>query len=54
VRAGKQLLREAAGLSLDEVLDRSADVQALMHQTKDHAEAVAAFVEKREPRFTGE
>jgi enoyl-CoA hydratase/carnithine racemase len=54
VRAGKQLLREAAGLSLDEVLDRSADVQALMHRTKDHAEAVAAFVEKREPRFTGE
>jgi len=54
VRAGKQLLREAAGLTLDEVLDRSADVQALMHQTRDHAEAVAAFVEKRDPRFTGE
>jgi enoyl-CoA hydratase/carnithine racemase len=54
VRAGKQLLRESAGLSLDEVLDRSADVQALLHQTRDHAEAVAAFVEKREPRFTGE
>jgi enoyl-CoA hydratase/carnithine racemase len=54
VRAGKQLLREAAGLTLDEVLVRSADVQALMHQTKDHAEAVTAFVEKREPRFTGE
>jgi enoyl-CoA hydratase/carnithine racemase len=54
VRAGKQLLREAAALSLDEVLERSADVQALMHQTRDHAEAVSAFVEKREPRFTGE
>ena len=54
VRAGKQLMREAAGLSLDQVLDKSADVQALMHQTKDHAEAVGAFVEKREPRFTGE
>jgi len=54
VRAGKQLLREAAGLTLDEVLDRSADVQAMMHQTEDHAEAVAAFLEKREPRFTGE
>lgn len=54
VRAGKQLLREAAGRTLEEVLDRSADVQALLHQTADHAEAVAAFVEKREPRFTGE
>jgi enoyl-CoA hydratase/carnithine racemase len=54
VRAGKQMLREAAGLPLDAVLDKSADVQAMMHQTRDHAEAVAAFVEKREPRFTGE
>ncbi|MDH2413476.1 crotonase/enoyl-CoA hydratase family protein [Nocardioides sp. CER19] len=54
VRAGKQLLREAATLTLDEVLDKSADVQALMHQTADHAEAVIAFVEKRQPRFTGE
>ena len=35
-------------------IDTSADVQALMHQTADHAEAVAAFVEKRQPRFTGE
>ncbi|GAA1945127.1 crotonase/enoyl-CoA hydratase family protein [Nocardioides panacihumi] len=54
VRAGKQLLREAATLSLDQVLDTSADVQAFMHGTADHAEAVAAFVEKREPRFSGE
>jgi enoyl-CoA hydratase/carnithine racemase len=54
VRAGKQLLREASGLTLDHVLDMSADVQAMMHQTADHAEAVAAFVEKRHPRFTGE
>ncbi|GAB7002923.1 crotonase/enoyl-CoA hydratase family protein [Nocardioides sp. AN3] len=54
VRAGKQLLRETAGLTLEQVLETSADVQAMMHQTADHAEAVAAFVEKREPRFTGE
>lgn len=54
VRAGKQLLRESGGLTLDRVLDMSADVQAMMHHTADHAEAVAAFVEKREPRFTGE
>jgi enoyl-CoA hydratase/carnithine racemase len=54
VRAGKQLLREAAGRTLDDVLETSADVQAMLHQTADHAEAVAAFVEKRPPRFTGE
>jgi enoyl-CoA hydratase/carnithine racemase len=53
VRAGKQLLREAAGRTLEEVLELSADVQATMHRTADHAEAVTAFVEKREPRFTG-
>lgn len=54
VRAAKQLLRESARLTLDEMLDKAADVQALMHQTHDHYEAVTAFVEKREPRFTGE
>lgn len=53
-RAAKQLLREAAGLTLDEMLDKAADVQAMLHQTADHHEAVTAFVEKRQPRFTGE
>ncbi|MFT4288995.1 crotonase/enoyl-CoA hydratase family protein [Nocardioides sp.] len=51
VRATKRLLREVAGLGLDEVLDRSAALQAALHQTADHAEAVAAFVEKRTPVF---
>lgn len=54
VRAAKQLLRESDRLTLAEMLDKAADVQALLHQTHDHHEAVTAFVEKREPRFTGE
>ena len=54
VRAAKALLREASRLTLDDMLEKAAEVQALMHQTKDHLEAVTAFVEKREPRFTGE
>ena len=35
------------------VLDASMAYEALSNSTKDHAEAVAAFREKRPPRFTG-
>jgi enoyl-CoA hydratase len=35
------------------VLDASMAYEALSNNTKDHAEAVAAFREKRQPRFTG-
>lgn len=53
VRMGKKLLRQASGRSLDDVLELSAAMQAVAHTTEDHREAVTAFVEKREPRFTG-
>lgn len=54
VRVTKRLLRNAYQAELTEVLEMSAAMQALMHETKDHAEAIAAFLEKRKPRFTGE
>jgi len=54
LRLAKRLLREGQQQRLSDVLELSAAFQALAHETKDHEEAVAAFLEKREPRFTGQ
>jgi enoyl-CoA hydratase/carnithine racemase len=54
VRMAKKLLREAQQQSLDSLLELSAAMQALAHHTRDHDEAVHAFVERREARFSGE
>ncbi len=51
LRWTKQLLRQASSSSLDEALDTAGRFQGLAHQTADHAEAVAAFFEKRAPVF---
>jgi enoyl-CoA hydratase/carnithine racemase len=53
VRLAKRLLREALHTRLDTLLEMSAAFQVLSHQTADHREAVAAFVEKRAPEFRG-
>ncbi len=53
LRLTKRLLREAQSLRMAEVLQLSAAFQALAHETSDHAEAVAAFLEKRPAVFTG-
>jgi enoyl-CoA hydratase/carnithine racemase len=53
VRLAKRLLREAQHGRLADVLELSAAFQALAHETADHKEAVAAFSEKRPPKFTG-
>lgn len=52
VRMTKRLLRESAYVRLDTLLEMSAAMQALAHATEDHKEAVAALLEKRQPRFT--
>ena len=53
LRLTKRLLREGQQQRLQDILELSASFQALAHETEDHHEAVQAFLEKREPRFTG-
>ena len=49
----KQAIYESWGRSLAEQLDVERDYQAELGRTADYAEGVAAFSEKRAPRFLG-
>jgi 2-(1,2-epoxy-1,2-dihydrophenyl)acetyl-CoA isomerase len=49
----KRLLDRAAAATLDEQLEWEAQLQAAATRTEDFSEGVAAFLEKREPRFQG-
>ena len=53
VRYNKKLMKLAQRQKLDEHLDVCAAYQAICHKTEDHAEALAAFFEKRAGRFQG-
>ena len=50
----KRALNAAWTHDLDAALEYEAHLQDLAGRTKDHAEGMAAFMEKRPPRFTGE
>ena len=54
LRWTKQLLQRGRTCTLDEALDTAGDLQGQAHHTADHAEAVAAFFEKRAPVFGAE
>ena len=52
-RRQKALLRQAADLTWAEVNEAEAHLQAELVQTDDYREGLAAFVDKRRPRFLG-
>jgi 2-(1,2-epoxy-1,2-dihydrophenyl)acetyl-CoA isomerase len=49
----KEMIRSSWQYSLDEELDRQAGTMRRLGFTNDYREGVAAFLEKREPKFTG-
>jgi len=51
LRLTKRLLREGQHQRLDSLLELSAALQSVAHKTPAHAEAVNAFIEKREANF---
>ena len=49
----KQAIQESATHTLDEHLDREAELQRLAGQSADYAEGVSSFLEKRAAKFRG-
>jgi len=49
----KKLVNQSYFHDFEASLEREADIQALCMQTEDHREGVAAFREKRQPKFSG-
>ncbi len=54
LRWTKRLMKQSQHEHLDSILLQAATYQAMAHGTADHAEAVAALLEKRRPEFRGE
>mgnify|MGYP001205247628 CR=1 FL=1 len=53
IRFIKKMVNESQNMTLDNTLKHEASLQALLVQTEDCKEGIAAFKEKRKPNFTG-
>ena len=53
LRMTKKLMRKAVSAELETVLDLSVAFQVRAHGSDDHAEALAAYFEKRDPIYKG-
>jgi len=49
----RRSMRRSLSLSLDEHMAEEAQLQGALGQTRDFAEGVAAFIERRDPEFEG-
>ena len=53
LKHSKRLLRQAGGVAFGHSLEREVEAQSLCIDSQDFREGVAAFLEKREPHFSG-
>lgn len=53
LRMAKRLIYMGQRLSMGDLLEQSASLQALCHHSEDHVEALNAFFEKRDAEFKG-
>ena len=49
----KRMLNNSAHVTLEQALDDEGAAQTVNFGTKDTAEAMSAFLEKRPPKFSG-